>query len=800
MAEGAMGKLSVVLLLSVLVIALIGGNARCAGSAKIQSGRTIGGTIHDALGRPLKGVEVSLEDQSGHVVSSAVTDSKGEFHLTGVPAGLFVIIAKKRRFAVASKIVTVAAGTAVPTIALAMNSLAPLTVAVSASQLTRAPNQLSASGNNAYTMSEKNISELPSGSNSSVSQVLLQMPGVAQDENGQVHIRGAHADLQWRINGIMLPLDSFSGFGQVLSSYSIRSFSLVDGALPAQYGYRDAGVLDIQTKDGCSDPGGRFELYGGERETARPSVEYGGCKGNFSFYTTGFYLHDNIGLSSATPGPTPIHDVTDQGQWFGYFSYFLDSTTKLTFTSGVSVADNQFPNYPGQVPEYKLAGVDSADYPSTDLNENLKQRYYFGILALQGSIGANLDYQIAYTAKYNTVTFEPDPIGDLIYQGVASNVFHSEFANTLQSDITYRFNKSHTFSGGFYVGEYGETLDDTSATFPADSAGKQTSDVPINITNNANGIAWLAGIYGQDHWKLTDKLSLDYGLRFDQMAGFVGSANQLSPRGNLVYKPIKKVTLHAGFSRYFQTPSFYTISPRSFSAFKGTTAAVGPGNPEPLPESDWYFDVGGSINDVLPGLTVGEDAYFELAHNLLDLGQFGFVPIFAPFNYTNGRIYGAETTVSYQFRKSVTFGANFSYSVAQGTEVETGQFNFTSAELKYADSHYIYLDHQQFYTASSWAAYNWGPYLFSADANFGSGLRAGFANTEAVPYSWQMNLAAARSFDVTKIGKVTARIILINAFDRTNILREGTGIGIFVPAYGPRQAIYSSVSVPLPSL
>lgn len=792
-------NLTAAVLLAILAAAMAPGNAIAAGPRSLANERVLRGTVKDALNRPITGVQLSLEDQNGRVVSHTVTDSKGHFELHAVPAGLFIIVAKKRRFAVASKMVSVAPGANLPSIALAMNSLKPLTVAVSAQRLNQAPNRLSETGNSAYTMTEKNISQLPAGANTSISQVMLQMPGVAQDENGQVHVRGAHADLQWRVNGIMLPLDSFSGFGQVLSAYSIRSFSLVDGALPAQYGYRDAGILDIQTKDGCTDPGGHFELYGGQRETARPSFEYGGCKGDFSFYTTGFYMHNDIGLSSATPGPTPLHDLTDQGQWFGYFSYFLNPTTRLSLTSGVSVANNQFPDYPGQVAQYKLAGVNPAAYPSTDLNENLDQRYYFGILALQGAEGANFNYQIAYTAKYNTILFTPDPIGDLIYQGVASTAFHSEFANTLQGDSTYRFNKSHTFAAGFYVGEYGETLDDTSAAFPADSAGKQISDVPVSIVNNTNGIAWLAGIYGQDHWRISEKLSLDYGLRWDQMAGFAGSANQLSPRANLVYTPRKNATLHAGFSRYFQTPSFYTISPRSFSAFKGTTAAVLPGNPEPKPESDWYFDAGATISKLLPGLTLGEDVYFELAHNLLDLGQFGFVPIFAPFNYFNGRVYGAETTASYQLGKALSLGSNFSYSVAQGEDVVTGQFNFTPSELAYANNHYIYLDHQQFYTASTWAAYTWGAYLFSLDGTYGSGLRAGFDNTAEVPYNWTLNLGAARSFDVSRVGKVTTRLVLINVFDRTNILREGTGIGVFVPAYGPRQTFYGSIAVPLPA-
>jgi outer membrane receptor protein involved in Fe transport len=783
-----------------LATAIDFGNA-FAGSAAATPSREkkLRGVVKDALNRPVPGVELTLENSAGQVIGRTRADAKGVFTIAEPAPGLYLLIAKSPRFSVASKLVTIAPNARIAPITLAMQSLSPLTVAVSAHRLRQTPNQLSESGNSAYTMSSKNISELPAGANTSISNVLLQMPGVAQDENGQVHVRGAHADLQWRVNGVMLPLDSFSGFGQVLSSYPVRSFSLVDGALPAQYGYRDAGILDIQTKDGCTNPGGRLEFYGGQRETVQPSFEYGGCKGNFRFYTTGFYLHDNIGLSSATAGPTPIHDLTDQGQWFGYFSYFLNPTTRLSFTSGVSVADNQFPTYPGELPLYKLAGVNPATYPSTDLKESLSQRYYFGILALQGAVGVNFSYQIAYTAKYNTIRFNPDPIGDLIYQGVASQAFHSEFANSLQGDTTYRLGKSHTIGAGFYAGEYGETIDDTSLTFPATPDGKQTSDIPVSVVDNTNGIAWLAGLYLQDRWRLSEKLTLNYGARWDQMAGFIGSANQLSPRANLVYDPIEHLTLHAGVSRYFQTPSFYAISPRSFTAFKNTTAAVPPGNLVPNPERDWYFDAGGRFTDLLPGLTLGEDAYFEYAHQVLDFGQFGFVPIFAPFNYRTGRIYGAETTATYQFMKSLSFGANFSYSVAQGRDVTTGQFNFTPQELQYISDHYVYLDHQQFFTVSSWAAYNWGQWVFSASCYYGSGLRAGFANTAEVPANWQLDLGAERSFDVAPWGRVTSRVTVINVFNRTNLLREGTGIGVFVPAYGPRRALYGSISVPLPA-
>ena len=50
-----------------------------------------------------------------------------------------------------------------------------------------------------------------------------------------------------------------------------------------------------------------------------------------------------------------------------------------------------------------------------------------------------------------------------------------------------------------------------------------------------------------------------------------------------------------------------------------------------------------------PHLTLEENAYFRLSQNLIDLGQFGFVPIFTPFNYKNGRIWGAESSAVYDW-------------------------------------------------------------------------------------------------------------------------------------------------------
>ncbi len=122
--------------------------------------------------------------------------------------------------------------------------------------LSQARNQLSPStGSSLYVFTPQAIKALPLGRATPLNQVLLQAPGVVQDSFGEIHIRGNHANIQYRIDGIIIP-DAISAFGQTLDTRTIRSVSLLDGALPAQYGLRTAGVISIITRSGATQPPG----------------------------------------------------------------------------------------------------------------------------------------------------------------------------------------------------------------------------------------------------------------------------------------------------------------------------------------------------------------------------------------------------------------------------------------------------------------------------------------------------------------------------------------------------------------
>ena len=61
---------------------------------------------------------------------------------------------------------------------------------------------------------EVQIQALSQGANAPVNQVITRFPGVAEDsaENGDLHVRGEHGNLQYRIDGVLLP-EGIAGFG-----------------------------------------------------------------------------------------------------------------------------------------------------------------------------------------------------------------------------------------------------------------------------------------------------------------------------------------------------------------------------------------------------------------------------------------------------------------------------------------------------------------------------------------------------------------------------------------------------------
>jgi outer membrane receptor protein involved in Fe transport len=719
-------------------------------------------------------------------------------------------------------------------------------------------NIFTTAGTTSNTIGHDTIQDLPGGTNQSVEQVLLQAPGVSQDSaaSGSLHVRNDHANLQFRINGVLLP-DGVTGFGSIFDTSFIGSMSLVTGALPAEFGLRTTGLVDITTRTDLFNNSGSVGMYGGSHGTTQPSIEYGGtfgstcpttttttagytkapastdCFAGVQYYFTGRYLQNTVGIENPTSAYNAIHDFTQQDRGFAYMSAIVDPTTRVSLIAGTAYNNFQIPNNPGQPIGQSGAPVTNAfgvtNFNSAALNETQVEKTEFAVVSVQKSVDG-FDGQLSYFTRYNELRFTPDPIGDLLINGIASNIGRISYTNGLAGDGSYKLNDSHTLRAGFSVSGEQASVSNTSLVEPCIACDGSDNGAPVGITDNVSKLGWLAGLYVQDEWKVTNQFTINAGLRFDQMDQFV-SANQFSPRLSFTYKPFENTTFHAGYARYFTPPTLVEAAPANINLFNNTTGAVSGQNDPVLPERSHYFDAGvdqkfkfgcGSDGKNCSNLELGVDAYYKMATDLLDNGLFGQALVLTAFNYAHGYNEGIEFKAKFNSGNFQAYG-NVAVAQQRANDPVSNQYLFDNStplatlggltELAYVQSHFVYTDHNQFVTASAGAVYSfcgrpataaeafgndglsWCGVKLSADMIYGSGLRDGDANIGTVPSYTQVNVGIKREFLLPNDPKpMTIRFDVVNLFDTIYEIRDGSGIGVFAPQFGPRRGFFLGIS------
>lgn len=640
-----------------------------------------------------------------------------------------------------------------------------------------------------YTMTQQQIQDQALGDNAPFSETLLRFPGIAKDSYGQVHVRGEHANLQYQIDGVLLP-EGITGFGQQLSTRFVDSLSLVTGALPAQYGFKTAGVVDIQTKSGLELNGGEVSVYGGSFGTVSPSFEFGETVGKVSLFFTGGYLRSNLGIENPTSSYNAIHDETTQFKGFGLISYLIDEFSKINLILGGNISNFQIPNNPNQAPQYTLEGVEP--FNSSQLNENQSEQNFNTILSYIRKQD-DLSIKESFIFQNSSIFFRPDTNGDLIFNGEASQVYRNIYAEGNQGDFSYVINDYHTLRFGNTFQVESAVANSTNQVF-SELEDESYSTIPEEIVVDSHNMGYLWGFYLQDEWKITDKLILNYGGRFDSVNGYINE-NQLSPRINMVFEASKNTTFHAGYARYFTPPPLELIQQGAVQKFQNTSNASEVTQNSPLQsERSHYFDIG-VVQKVGRDFTCGLDAYYKIASQQLDEGQFASALVYSPFNYQYGRTCGIELTPSYQ-HGGFTAYANAAVSQAMGKKIDSAQFLSEQDELNYINNNWVHMDHDQLLSLSSGVSYNWKNTKVYLNNITGTGLRSGFANTSSMPAYSTFNVGVEHSFHPWNHSRdaIKLRLDLVNLCDSVYELRDGTGIGVQAPQYGMRRGLFGTIS------
>jgi outer membrane receptor protein involved in Fe transport len=693
-------------------------------------------------------------------------------------------------------------------------------------------------GASTYTITADDIQDEPGGDNSLLNSVILQMPDVAQDSYGQFHVRGEHNQLQYRINGIILP-EGISVFGQTLDPRLAESVKLIDGALPAEYGLDTGGIVDIQTKSGVFDTGGHVSMYGGSHNTLEPSFDYGGSAGHLNYFFSGDYSTNSLGIEAPYATHTPDHDRTKQWHGFAFVQDILDNSSSLTAILGTSNDMFQIPDTPGLEPSgigvvglgpldpggsgnYLLQANGQTQFPGQNLDERQREITHYATLSYLRTSGA-VDWQVSVFGRYSSLFYTPgstangNNLGDLLYNGISQTAYKRDTAYGTQDEGAWHLG-DHTVRFGVLY-EADDLISRTNSLVLPTAAGGagtallnpnplctdptqtcQTSDVPQNITDNSTKHAWSASVYLQDEWKVFDKLTVNYGVRYDQYGAY-SRGDQLSPRVNAVWTPLDGTVIHAGYSRYFSPPPIENVGTGDITLFNNTTNAAGvTQDTTPVAERADYYDVG--FTQVLGSqLKLGVDSFYKLSKDMIDEGQFGAPIILTPFNYARGRQYGLEFTGDYTLGAFKAY-VNYAMIHAVGEDWVSSQFNFDPADLAYVANHFINLDHESVGTASGGISYRIANTILSADFLVETGLRedatapdgTNIPNGGHVPAYGTINLGV--SHDLTDIGVkgLTVRGDVINVGDTNYQIRNGSGVGVFAPQYGARRGFFMGLS------
>jgi outer membrane receptor protein involved in Fe transport len=766
------------------------------------------GVAKDALQRPLPGATLRLETPEGRVVARTTATADGRYVFSGVAPGVYSVIGEKDGFDTATAIVSLEAG-AGASADLMLSTKQALDLAVIAQRLDEARLGIQPQiGASSYTLSRQSVDNQPGGANAPLNQVILQAPGVDQDNlaNGGIHVRNEHLGVQYRINGVILP-EGVTFFGQGLSPRFVNSMDLITGALPAEYGLRTSGILDIQTKSGLFAPGGTVSLYGGSYGTIHPSAEYGGSVDGYNYYLSTDFLQSSHGIDAVTPKYNAIHDDTEQTHAFAYLDKILDSSSKVSLVAGLFDGQFQIPNNPGQPTNPAITflnGAPVSSFDSRNVDERQTETSQFAVLSYLRS-EQELNFEVSAFTKYSTIEFHPDALADIAFNGIAQGVVRRSFANGVQADGSYKIGTDHTLRAGTLLTGERVNADTTSSVLIQDGTSAQgnptfgstsATSFPTTIVDNHAKTGWTYSAYLQDEWRITPTVTLNYGGRFDVVDTFV-EGNQVSPRVNAVWKATPSTVFHAGYANYFTPPSFELVSTSSINLFNGTSGqTASPGSSPIKIERSHYFDVG-ATQDVLPGLKVGLDIYYKYSRNLIDEGQFGAPVLLTPFNYHVGYNKGVELSTTY-VEGAFSYYGNLAIAEQKAEGINSAQFNFTAEDLSFSAINAINTDHSQLMTASAGLSYLWLDTRYSADIVAGTGLRTtrsdGPINGGTVPSYEQVNLGVSHVFAEAPGGPLTVRLDVINLLDEVYLLRSQTGIGVFAPAFGPRRSVFAGVS------
>jgi outer membrane receptor protein involved in Fe transport len=677
---------------------------------------TIQGTVKDPNGALLPSATVTVSQPVTGYKQTATTDEQGAFRVVNVPFNTYKVRAEASGFQPGEQ-------------SIDLESAVPLTVDLSVGLQAATANVTVTADSAAMVESDRtssdtdisqSILERPVGAAPSrgIENIVASTPGFVADDNGRMHPRGSESQVQYVVDGVPITDNTSAIFSTSIDARTLRTVEVLTGGIPAEFGDKLAGVINVNTRSGLEGPTqGGISVSGGSFSTGEASAD-------FSTHTKKFGFLSNLSASTSQryldpPTLENFHNFGRTGKAFFRLDYQFNSKDSLrgTFTFGGS--NFQVPNRLAQ----ELAGQDQKQR----LRDNSQNITY------QRIISPNTLATVSFFNRYANARLNSNaqstPVVATQERSLQNTGFIASLATTKHGH-NIKFGGQATFTPidehfSFYPTVHFDDLVDDNGNLVPNPVNNFNASHPFVFDGSKTGRTLSA--YIQDRFTVFKNFTLDAGVRYDNYRLLIHE-QALSPRiGVAYYIPRTNTTIHASYNRLFQPPpaeNLLLASSSEAAAISPIAALQGVTAIQPiLPDKENAFE-GGAQQMLGKFFRLNVTVYQKRVENFSDKDQFFETGVIFPITISTGRVTGEELRLDsadiHGFRGFISYANAHAF---QFTPINGGLFLGKDVSELFVPGLKFDADHDQRNEAQMQVSYNHKSGLYTIfNARYDSGV------------------------------------------------------------------------------
>jgi hypothetical protein len=600
--------------LSVIVFSLL------AAPAFAQNVGTITGVVKDQQGLAIPGATVTLKNRVSQANQNGVTDEQGRYTLNNVAFGTYVLNVTLSGFTPVEQVIEIR--TTVPIardIQLKLGGVQE-TITVSADALL----ETSSTGSH-VDLGASMIDQLPTATPSKqLSAMLLSAPGFIPSQNGRIHVRGSHGQIQYVVDGVPLTDEYSEAFTNPLDPRYVKSAAVMTGGIPAEYGGKLAAVVDITSKSGLDEPRKVFG-DGSVNVGAFGAVDGGMTIGGRLSPRVGYFLSGGGNRTDRYLDPPTADNFHNSGHAERFSAKLELRPTDSDFVRAIASVDGSRFDTPNRV-DAQLAGVDTTQ-ELTDNSQTITWLHQLGGAATLDVVAYRRAANAALDAS-NAVPLAATQDRSLDHQGANAAISASSGRHRFKAGLQYDRN-------------------------PIAEHFQMTGLGPDPFVFDGRATGQNLGLFVQDTFSPMPDLNINVGIRYDRYKLLIEDS-AVSPRIGVAYHLHDSGTVVRGsYSRIFMPPFSENLLLSSSAQARTLSPDPNDAGSDVQPERQHAYEVG--VQQALGTRAKLDVAYYRKdIRNLADVDQFLDTTVTFPLSVAKGLAQGVEARLDVPLHRGVT--------------------------------------------------------------------------------------------------------------------------------------------------